>query len=94
MEENKENPVNIQLMLYVIKLLSIKLCANHKSVFVNILPVLSQLYASDSTNQLVAINAILCTAELCKHLQSDVLKYLPDLINPILEKIVMTDASK
>ena len=89
-----ENPVNLQLMLYTIKLLAIKLCINHKGVFVGALPTLAQLYSAPATNQLIAINAILCTAELCVHLQSDLLPHLPILINPILEKISSTDSSK
>ncbi|XP_047143600.1 HEAT repeat-containing protein 1 isoform X1 [Hydra vulgaris] len=87
-QHNSDNsPTNKQLMLYAMKLLAAHLCQKDKEIFLKSVPIVAQVYCLKETNNLVAVNAILCVAELSSHLKAAMLPYLPIFFKPILEKI-------
>ena len=87
--DDQESPVNKQLMLYAMKLLAVHLCKKNKDIFLKSVPIIAQIYSVDATNNLVAVNAILCVAEFSSHLKAAMLPYLSIFFKPILEKVKM-----
>ena len=51
-------------MLYAIKLIAQRLYTKQKMHFIKAVPIIAQLYTLESANEMVAINAMLCVAEL------------------------------
>ena len=52
------------MMLYAIKLIAQRLYTKQKMHFIKAVPIIAQLYTLESANEMVAINAMLCVAEL------------------------------
>jgi len=86
-KKRKVDPNMLQLQLFAMKLIVIRVSGNHPELFVSWLPITSALCAGANTNDMVSINAMLLCKELVGLLKLEVLPYLGDIVQPMLQKL-------
>lgn len=77
----------LQLQLFAMKLIVIRVSGNHPELFTSWLPITSALCSDANTNDMVSINAMLLCKELVGLLKLEVLPYLGDIVQPMLQKL-------
>ena len=82
--ESQDTLLNKQTALYALKLLIRVLSTNHASELNMIVPVITEVHASEGANQHVAASALLCLAELCSRLNVRIISHLPNFMPSVL----------
>lgn len=81
------DPNTLQLQLFTMKLIVIRVNGNHPDLFISWLPIASSLYTSEKADDMVSINAMLLCKELVALLKVQVLPHLNDIIPPMIVKL-------
>ena len=84
------DPNTLQLQLFTMKLIVIRVNGNHPELFISWLPIASSLYTSEKADDMVSINAMLLCKELVALLKVQVLPHLNEIIPPMIVKLAQS----